>query len=308
LEGIPEIESVTFSNHLPTGIYSNGGGYEWQGKLPEVDPLVSNTNVDFSYANTLGIKMYEGTFFIENQYDDTSHVVINRAFADIMGLEPTVGQIIKFGGTNAEVIGVTEDFNFKPLWTQIEPLIMFNRTGSYNFAFCRISSENLPKTISKIEQVHDNINGGFPFEFRFLDDEFNDLYVNEQRQGRIFNIFSFLAILISCLGLFGLSSFMITQRTKEIGIRKANGASVFSIMMMFSRYYTRWVLVAFLIALPVSYYLIHSWLKNYAYRTSISWWVFALAGLIAYAIALLTVSWQSRKAAKKNPVEALRYE
>jgi putative ABC transport system permease protein len=166
----------------------------------------------------------------------------------------------------------------------------------------------MQKTIKKIEKLHDEVNGNFPFEYRFLDEEYGNLYENERRQGRIFNIFSFLAIFISCLGLFGLSSFMMTQRTKEIGIRKANGATVVNIMLLFSRYYTRWVIVSFALAVPISYFMIRAWLKNYAFRTSISWWIFALAGCIAFIIAFLTVSWQSWRAANRNPVEALRYE
>jgi putative ABC transport system permease protein len=240
---------------------------------------------------------------------DTTHIVINKAFADIIGKEPIVGEIIEAWGMKMEVIGVTEDFNFKPLFSKIEPLVMYNLLPEYyNFMFCRISPDNMQKTIKRIEELHNTVNGSFPFEYHFVDAEYDNLYASEQRQGRIFNLFSFLAIFISCLGLFGLSSFMISQRIKEIGIRKANGADVLGIMLLFSRYYIRWVIVSFIVAAPVSYFIIHAWLKNYAFRTSISWWVFALAGLIALFIAFFTVSWQSWLASKRNPVDALRYE
>jgi ABC-type antimicrobial peptide transport system permease subunit len=302
------VQSITFSSHLPTGIWSNGGGYNWQGKPPEVDPLVSNTAVDFDYARTFGIKMSEGDFYPENQYNDTNHVVINKTFADIIGLKPIIGQVIEIWGRRMTIIGVTEDFNFKPLFSKIEPLLMFCSPGYYNYALLKVSTDDIQQTIKKIEKLHEKINGNFPFEYHFLDEDYGNLYNSEIRQGRIFNIFSIMAIFISCLGLFGLSSFMIAQRTKEIGIRKANGATSTNVISLLSRYYTRWIIVSFVIAVPVSYFLIHAWLKNYAYRTSISWWIFMLAGVIAFLIALVTVGWQSWIAARKNPVEALRYE
>lgn len=304
----PSIISVCLSSHLPSGIWSNSGGYKWQGKPPEVDPLVTQTQVDFDYVKTFGIKMYEGNFFNENQYTDTTHIVINKTFADIIALKPIIGEVIEIWGRKVQIIGVTEDFHFKPLFSKIEPLAMYCNPQDHEYLFCRVSSDNMQKTIKKIEKLHDEVNGNFPFEYRFLDEEYGNLYENERRQGRIFNIFSFLAIFISCLGLFGLSSFMMTQRTKEIGIRKANGATVVNIMLLFSRYYTRWVIVSFALAVPISYFMIRAWLKNYAFRTSISWWIFALAGCIAFIIAFLTVSWQSWRAANRNPVEALRYE
>ncbi len=305
----PDIESVCLSSHLPTGIWSNGGGYKWQGKPPEVDPLVSNTIVDYSYAATFGIDMLEGNFYPEKPGIDTTHIVINKAFADIIGKKPIVGEVIEAWGMNMEVIGVTEDFHFKPLYSKIEPLVMYILLPEYySYLFCRISSDNIQKTIKRIEELHNSVNGNFPFEYHFVDAEYDNLYASEHRQGNIFDVFSFLAIFISCLGLFGLSSFMISQRIKEIGIRKANGADVLSIMLLFTRYYVRWVIVSFMIAVPVSYFIIHAWLKNYAYRTGISWWIFALAGLIALIIAFFTVSWQSWLASKRNPVEALRYE
>lgn len=305
---VPEIKGVTISSHLPTGIGSNGGGYKWQGKPPEVDPLVSYTTVDGDYAATFGISMLEGEFYESTQVNDTNHVVINKAFADIIGLQPILGEVIEVWGLKLKVIGVTENFHFKSLSRKIEPLAMFCFPQYQNHIFCRIVSNDIRETIRRIEKIHNQINEKFPFEYHFLDAEYDNLYANEQRQGRIFNVFSLLAIFISCLGLFGLSSFMMAQRTKEIGVRKAHGARVLNIMTLFTRYYIKWVVVSFMIALPVSYYLIHNWLKNYAYRTPITWWVFAAAGLMALLIAVITVSWQSWRAANKNPVEALRYE
>ncbi len=303
----PDIKNVCSASHLPTGIYQNGGGYNWQGKPPEVDPLVSSTTVDCDYLNTFGIKMYEGEFYPENTYNDTLHIVINKTFADIIGLKPIIGSILERGGKRT-IIGVTEDFNFKPLSQKVEPLAMYCFSNYSQYVLCSISSDDIQKTVKNIEKLHEDINGDYPFEYHFLDADYDNLYNSEARQGKIFNIFSFLAILISCLGLFGLSSFMMTQRIKEIGVRKANGATVTNVVMLFSRYYIRWVMISFVIAIPVSYFFIRSWLKGYAYKTPVSWWIFIAAGGIAILIAILTVTWQSWKAANRNPVDALRYE
>ncbi len=304
----PDIKNVCSATFLPTGIYSNGGGYNWQGKQPEVDPLVSNTTVDCDYLNTFGIKMYEGTFYPENTYNDTLHIVINKTFADIIGLKPIIGSILEIWGMKLTIIGVTEDFNFKPLSQKVEPLVMYCFPNRNQYIICNISSADIQKTVKNIEKLHEDINGDYPFEYHFLDAEYDNLYASEARQGKIFNIFSFLAILISCLGLFGLSSFMMAQRIKEIGVRKANGATVTNVVMLFSRYYIRWVIISFVIAVPVSYFFIRSWLKGYAYKTTVSWWIFVIAGGIALLIAIITVTWQSWKAANRNPVDALRYE
>jgi|WetSurMetagenome_2_1015567.scaffolds.fasta_scaffold31466_2 putative ABC transport system permease protein len=308
LKNDPDILSVTFSSHLPTGIWSNGGDYKWQGKPPEVDPLVSNTFVDFDYARTFGIKMAEGSFYSNDRYEDTTQIVINKAFADIIKLKPILGEVLDIWGMKLKIIGVTDNFNFKPLSSKVEPLVLICSIRQVNYVSCKIMSSNIQKTIHKIEEAHNLVNGNFPFEYHFFDEEYDNMYKGEIRQGQVFNIFSFLAIFISCLGLFGLSSFMMTQRTKEIGIRKANGAATLNVMALFAKYYVRWIIVSFIIAVPVSYYFAHTWLKNYAYRTTLNWWIFVLAGVIAFIIALITVGWQSWKAARKNPVEALRYE
>lgn len=302
----PDIQSVSCASFLPTGIWSNGGGFKWQGKPAEVDPLVSQVSVDFDYIDLFGIKMVEGSFFTKDRYTDTLQVVINKAFADIIGLKPIVGQILD-RGNQMKIIGVTENFNFKPLHTDIEPLVFYCFPHA-NYVFCKVTSSDMQKTLQKIEDLHNEVNGNFPFEFHFLNEEYDNLYKGEVRQGSVFNIFAFLAIFISCLGLFGLSSYMLTQRIKEIGIRKSNGATVNNIMFLFTKYYITWIAVAFAFAVPVSLFFAKQWLKNYAYHTSISLWIFLLAGGIALVIAFLTVAWQSYKAAQMNPVEALRYE
>jgi ABC-type antimicrobial peptide transport system permease subunit len=308
LEKVEGVKSVTFSSHVPATIYSNGGGYDWAGKSPEINPLVSNTMADYDYLETFGMTLKEGEFYARYQYTDTNNIVINNTFAEIIGIKPIIGEYIKAWGRQMKIIGVVNDFNFKPLYSKVEPLIILNITDWHQYVFCKLSAENMPQTIKKIGDVHERINGAFPFEYHFVDADFEQMYNAEQRQGRIFNVFSFLAIFISCLGLFGLSSFMMTQRTKEIGIRKTNGATALHIMVLFGKYYIRWILVSFVLAVPVSYFLIEKWLKNYAYKTDISWWVFVLAGLLAIVISVITVGGQSWKAARRNPIDALHYE
>jgi putative ABC transport system permease protein len=174
--------------------------------------------------------------------------------------------------------------------------------------FIRVYSEDYPNVLSDIEDIHNKFNPAYPFEYHFLDDEYNRLYKNEEQRSQIIGFFSIIAIFISCLGLYGLSSFIAIQKTKEIGIRKSNGAQVKDILQMFNRYFSKWILVAFILATPVSYYFMNRWLQNYAYNTNLEWHIFAISGAIAYIIALLTIGWQSWKAATKNPIDSLRYE
>lgn len=304
----PGIKSVTLSNHLPTLIGSNSGGFNWKGKPEETDPLVTNSKVDFDYAKTFSLKLIEGEFFPRKDYFDSTSVVINKTFAEIIGMDPIVNEPIEIWGTTYTIAGVVDDYHFKPLHHKIEPIVLYSWGNDHNYMFIRFQSQNYQQLISNVENIHTKFNPAYPFEYHFLDDEYDRLYKSEEQRSKIIGFFSIIAIFISCLGLYGLSSFLATQKTKEIGIRKSNGAQVKDILQMFSKYFTKWVLVAFLIATPVSYYFMNNWLQNFAYKTSISWWIFIVAGMMAYAIALVTVSFQSWRAANKNPVDSLRYE
>ena len=168
--------------------------------------------------------------------------------------------------------------------------------------------DKITATVDFINKTFKSFNPGLPIDFHFLDDDFNNLYRTEQQMGKIVGYFSFLAIFISCLGLIGLSLFMTELRTKEIGIRKVNGAKSIQIFSLLSKEYVVWVLISIIIASPIAWYAMHRWLENFAYKTTLSWWIFALSGILVLGIAIMTVSWQSWKAATRNPVEALRYE
>jgi putative ABC transport system permease protein len=302
------ILSVTFSDWKPTGIWSNGGGWEWPGKSPDLDPLVSLSSIDYDYAETFGIKVYKGDFFPKKSYDDQSSIVINKTFADIIGIEPIIGEILSIGDYKLRVVGIVEDYNFKPAYNKIEPIVLFIFPDEYEFIFAKVISQDINKTVNYIEDQHKEFNSAYPFEYSFLDDDYNSMYWGEKQRRKIFSYFAFFSIFISCLGLFGLSSFIINRSTKDIGIRKVNGANVLNILSLYVNSFSKWIIISIIISFPVAYFTMHKWLQNYAYRTEISWWVFALAGIVAYAIAMLTVSLQSWRAASRNPVESLRYE
>jgi putative ABC transport system permease protein len=224
-----------------------------------------------------------------------------------MGFKNPVGEIITTSdGGKFTIIGVVKDFNFRSLHTGIEPLIM--GLESCNTFYIKMKPDKITSTIDFVKETYKSFKNPNPLYFHFLDDDFDNLYSTERRMGKILSYFSFLAIIISCLGLVGLSSFMTASRTKEIGIRKINGAKSNEIFSLLSGEYMIWVFISFIIACPVALYAMNKWLQNFAYRIDIGFGVFALSGVVALLIAFLTVCWQSYGAAGKNPVEALRYE
>ncbi len=302
------ILNVTFSGHKPMAVYSNSGGWDWPGKSADTDPLVTNSSVGYDYASTFNIKIYKGSFFPKRIYEDTTSIVINKTFADIIGIEPLIGEILTVWDYKVKVVGIVEDYNFKPIYNNVEPIALHIDPGNFSYIFIKVISKNINNTVKFIENLHNRFNSAYPFEYNFLDDDYNSLYWGEKQRKKIFSYFAFFSILISCLGLFGLSSFIINRSTKEIGIRKVNGANIFSVMLHYIKRFSVWIAISIIISFPVAYFTMNKWLQNYAYRTDMSWWVFVLAGVIASVIALLTVSWHSYRAASRNPVEALRYE
>lgn len=226
-----------------------------------------------------------------------------------MGLNAStaVGKTLTLWGNKGTIIGVVKDFNFKPVHQAIEPLVMnFNRIGGYTVVRTLPGKTNA--TIQALTSISQELNPAYPFKFDFLDQDLSNLYKGEQQMGNIFNLFAILGVFISCLGLYGLSAFMAEQRTKEIGVRKVLGASVFNLVYLLSTGITRLILVAIVIAIPVSWYAVNSWLAGFAYHISVSWLVFFIASLAALTIAWLTVSYESVKAAIVNPIKSLRTE
>ena len=263
--------------------------------------------VDYDFISTYQIGMAAGRNFSRAHSTDTSMVILNETAVRQLGWTPeqAIGKPFQYGRAKGQIIGVTKDFHFESLHQQMAALAMIMYTDNFRWISIPIQG-NIPAGIKQVETVWKRFFSEQPFDYQFLDQRFERLYTREQTQQSLFSIFAGVAILISCLGLFGLSMFMAEQRTKEIGIRKVLGASEASLVALFSKDFMKLVVVALVIASPVAWYAMHTWLNDFAYRTDIHWWVFALAGGLTVLIALLTVSFQSVKAALSNPVKSLK--
>lgn len=299
--------SIMFFNGIP------GSGYLYNERL------VSNTisshylDVDYNFLETYKLSLLSGRFFSKEFPTDSSAVIINEAMNRKLGQGNPIGNYIIETGKQSKsykIIGVVKDFNYQSLHQQIKPMILFLRPvqQAASMITIRISSANIKNTISFINNTWKNFTGGEEIYSSFVNQDLERLYESEQRAATVTAVFSGLAIFIACLGLFGLTSFVTEQRKKEIGIRKVLGASIFELVTMLSKEFTKWVLLANIIAWPVAWYMMNEWLQNYAYRIDIYLWTFVLSGGIALLIALITVSFQAIKATLTNPVESLRYE
>ena len=309
LEQNSNIVSTSLATNSPIGIYWNGGGWDWEGKDANFDPQVTYIETDKNFSKTFGIKMAQGDYF----ESDRPGVVINKTFAQMIAPgENVLGKILirEDMGIKIPVTGVIEDIHFKPLDREIGALMFIPEMGMQNmrYLFVKVGSTNMPQTLKFIEKTVTTLNPDFPYWHHFLDDDFARLYTQERTLRSQMAFFSILAILISCMGLWGIMVFVVKRKIKEIGVRKVNGAKVSEILTLLNKDFIKWVAIAFVIATPVAWYAMNKWLENFAYKTTLSWWIFVLAGLLALGVALLTVSFQSWKAATRNPVEALRYE
>ena len=270
----------------------------------DVEFILNMPEVDDNYLKLFGIELREGRNFSRDRiadYDES--IIINEAYAKIMAWDDPLDKKM-FADSKLRVVGVVPDFHFASLHNKVEPLAFRFKDKNPSFLFVKTP----PAQVDYIKTVWRKYFKDALFEYQFVDANFEKQYQKDEKQKAIFGYLSFIAIFISCLGLFGLSSFFITRRIKEIGIRKVNGAKISEVLFMLNKDFVKWVVIAFVIAMPIAWYAMNKWLENFAYKTELSWWIFALAGFMAFGIALLTVSWQSWKAATRNPVEALRYE
>jgi putative ABC transport system permease protein len=311
LAGVAAV-STTTSTLVDVG---NESYVEWEGQEPNDKFLITQMNVDADFLKTAGLSLATGRNFSTTIPADTSDTfgkyLINESAAQRMGWtdETALGKRVKFWGFEGEVIGVVKDFHFRPLRSAISPIIFRFRPKEFYFnLLVKTSGVNLPQILTEIGKIHKAKNPNYPLSYGFVDQDLAAQYRSEQKTSQIVLYFSVLAILISCLGLFGLTTFTAETRTKEIGIRKVLGASVASIVALLSKDFIKLVLMAIVIASPIAWYAMHEWLADFAYKIDIAWWIFALAGGLAVAIALLTVSLQSVKAALMNPVKSLRSE
>jgi len=307
----PSIISMAQANTTPDIKQSSIADYDitWDGR-EEGDnfPGINIMGVDADYLKTLKMEMAEGRFFSEQiQTDSTDSWVINEAAAEAMGLKSPLGIGVYWSEYKGKIIGVIKDFHFSSLHEEIEPLLMRMNLWMDNI-LVRIRSDNIPATIGFMQKTLKDLFPHYTFEYEFLDARIENLYRTEQRMEKILTLSTIIAIFISCLGLLGLASFTAEQRTKEIGIRKVLGSTVAGVVFLLSKEFIKWVFLANLIAWPVAYFAVHSWLENFAFRTRIGWEIFLLSGCLALVISLLTVCYQSVKAALANPVDSLRYE
>jgi putative ABC transport system permease protein len=293
------------------GSIANGFGstnmINWDGQTEEQKIFFPNQEISYNFIETLGIEMKEGRSFSSEFNNEGQKVIFNEAAIKLIGYKDPIGKFVKYGDENWQIIGVTKNFHFKTLYEDLEPCFLrFSPDGKNIIAKIKAGAE--VATIGKLKEFYKKFHPKYPFEFSFLDADYQALYESETRMASLSSYFAGIAILISCLGLFVLSTYSTERRIKEIGIRKVNGARISEVLVMLNKDFVKWVAIAFVIATPIAYFAMNKWLENFAYKTELSWWIFALAGLLALGIALLTVSWQSWRAATRNPVEALRYE
>ncbi|QMU31216.1 ABC transporter permease [Adhaeribacter radiodurans] len=303
-----DIKGATLSNQNPLTVGFSTGGVEWPGKTPKADVLFSVVATEYDYLRTMDIQLKAGRDFSREFGTDTSNFIVNEEAVRLMNLKEPVGQKIKVMGVEGHIIGVTKDFHSSSLHNAMQPLIMLLQPKYADYLFVRLAAGKTSTGLTQLEKLAKQYNPGYPFEYHFLDEDFEQMYRSEAVIGQLAYYFAFLAIFISCLGLFGLALFTAEQRTKEIGIRKVLGASVLNITGMLSKDFLKLVLLANLIAWPLAAYFMNGWLQNFQYRTDLAWWIFALAGGATLLIALLTVSYHAIRTAITNPVASLRSE
>ncbi|HZW71586.1 MAG TPA: ABC transporter permease [Hanamia sp.] len=305
--GIVKDAALSQSTILQLG--SNTADFQWQGKDPDKQVLITVESVSPEYTSTMGMKLEKGRNFYSDIKSDSGNIIINQTLAKIIGGKNIIGSIITNGDNKFTVAGVIDDFVYNNLYSPSSPLILFPDTAGTNFLTIRLKkTSNIAGALTKVENVIKANNPGFPFDYKFVDDQFDQFFKTEMLIGKLASVFAILAIFISCLGLFGLAAYTAERRTREIGIRKVLGASANGLAGLLSKEFLILVLISCLLAFPIAWWMMHNWLDSYEYRVSISWPIFLVAGLLAMLIALLTVSVQAIKAALANPIQSLRSE
>jgi putative ABC transport system permease protein len=304
------IQNVSMANQsiVDIGSYSTGSA-DWDGHDTSFNPKIAQLSTDADFAGTMQLQMAEGRWFMQGNEADKNNVVLNEeSIKELKIHKPYIGQRFTWKGKQGQIIGIVKDFKYKSLHDKTGPLVAFQSPDWYNTFTIRIAPNNTQQAISVLQNIWKKILPGTPLEYNFLDDSFNKLYKNDQQTSALILVFAIIAVAISCLGLFGLTAFTAERRAKEIGIRKVLGASVAGIAQLLTKGFLKLVLIAIVIASPIAWFTMNKWLQDFAYRINISWITFFIAGLLAIAIALLTVSFQSIKAAVANPVKSLRTE
>ena len=312
----PAVRSVGRSSRIPSGrlLDDQGAQVIEGGKSVATKIELKYITTDHEFMSTYGMKLAAGRNFSRDFISDTANYIINETAVQQLGwktAQNAIGKDLTYGGTKGKIIGVVHDFHFESLHQSIVPMLFClppPSSGYYNNISIKVDGNNIQSAVSTIRDTWHQYIPDVPFDYTFLDDRFQKLYDAEQQQSQLFTVFSFLAIFIACLGLFGLSAFTISQRVKEIGVRKVLGASAPQIVVELSKDFLKLVVIAALLALPIAGYAMHHWLLDFAFRIDLSWWVFLMAGVIALLIAFVTISFQAVKAANVNPVKSLRSE
>ncbi|MBS1597383.1 MAG: ABC transporter permease [Bacteroidetes bacterium] len=307
LKTIPGVMNVSSYYHNLTGDHGSIGGFEWPGKNPNMKVVdFANLEVGYNFIETLGMQMKEGAGFSKN--DNAQHeIVFNEAAIQAMGLKDPIGKTVKFWDQQRKIVGVVKNFNFESLYSSVKPCF-FQVYPVMPNVMVKIKGGTERQSIAQIEKIFREFNKGYPFDYQFLDENYNALYESERRVGVLSRYFAGLAIIISCLGLFGLAAFTAQRRQKEIGIRKVVGASVTNVVLMLSKDFLRLVLIAVFVAFPIAWWMTSQWLNSFAYRIHIGSDIFLLSGIATILITLVTISYQAIKAAVANPVRSLRAE
>ena len=307
LEQNPLTSSYTIVSELPINIMSGDADIQWEGKDPGSQVIIPSLAVSESFIDVFHMKILQGRDFSPAFKADSNSYIINETAVRVMGftMNNAVGKQLGWGDQKGTIIGVVKDFNFKPIHQTIEPLILRLNDYGGNIVV-RAQAKSAEATIHALEKITKGLNPAYPFSYNFLDQDLANLYKGEEQMGNIFKLFAFLAIFISGLGLYGLSAFLAQQRTREIGVRKVLGASIFNIVYLLSTGFTRLILIAVVISVPLSFFAIHRWLESFAYHIEIGWTVFFFASMAALVLAWLTVSFETIKAAIINPASSLR--
>ncbi len=307
--GIPGVLNISKMRNSPTVIEHHTGSISWPGKDPDLTVSFADGVVGYDFVKTMKLQLKEGRDFSEEFGTDSVGFLLNETAVNKMGLNNPIGETVTWGNHPGKVIGVLKDFHFSSMHQSIEPLILrLDENWNWGTILVRMKAGNTKEVLSGLEKLCEAMNPKFPFTYQFSDSEFSKLYKSEAIVSKLSNYFAFLAIFISCLGLFGLATFTAVQRTKEIGVRKVLGASVVQITAMLSGSFVKLIVIAMLIAFPVAWYFMNKWLENFAYKVHLDWIIFFVAGTVAVLITLLTVSYQAIKAAIANPVKSLRTE
>lgn len=302
-------ERFSIVGELPTNLVNATIDIEWAGKNPDQQVLFSTLDVDSYFKDVFSTSMVAGRSFSEDYQTDEKKYLVNERALQIMEMEPeeAIGKAFALWGGTGTILGVVKDFHFKPIQQPIDPMVIrYNKYGGY--AVVRTQPGKTDATIDQLKNIHQKLDPEYPFEYGFLDQDLENLYQSEKMLGRLINVFALLAIFISCLGLFGLSAFLAERRKKEIGIRKVVGASISSVVYLLAKDFTKPIWVAMLIALPLAFYVVNRWLENFAFHIELQWWVLVLSCLAAWLIALITVSFETLRAAFAHPSDSLQNE